>query len=150
MKIFKLSHGFTNIKAAYKEAKIAKNFSMEGYGEACNEIYKMREAIANFAKRNNVRVDILELPDKKGSVALETFVRGLKKNEGHSILKIFDGDINKIYPKISERTIIIPIKGEETQVARSVVSTTEDTFLRHFFRNIEEMTKQVNNPPKLP
>ena len=150
MKISKIAQQFISLKAARKEAKIAEHFMMDGYGDACREIYGMREAIANYAKRNNVRVDVFALEGKNGSMSLETLVRSLDEKNNNRIIKVFDGDVKKIYPKISERTIIIPIKGEDTQIARSIISTTEDTFLRHFLRSIEEMTKGINAPHKIP
>ena len=128
-----------------KEQKIRKYFNIYdvfGYGEASNQLELMKEPIANFARRNNVKIDVYEKEDKNtGKSILTTYVT--KTDKSVATVRNIEADTNTVYPKEARYTYIANIKGEDTQVAREVKLTREDNFIENFFRNIENMTAEV-------
>ena len=126
-----------------------KNFNIYDvfapYSEASRQLELMREPINNFAKRNNVVIDVYENVEKEsGEHILTTYVKRIDK--AVELVRNIEADTTKLYPKESETIYIVNVKGEDTQIARKVKSSTYDNFSQNFFRNIEEMTKKILNP----
>ena len=144
----------------YKEKRLARYFKIHDRwsfdNNAAEQLYSMREAIAGYARKNNLKIDIFnpeklekdfksdikidDLPELSPHIGL--VVTGRKT--GKFATELIDSDINKIYPKESKKIFILPINGEENlQVSREIKSTTEDNFLRHVFRTFENMQKSI-------
>jgi len=156
-----LSTEIANTLWAMRENKIAKYFNIHkswSYDtDATDMLYHMREAIAGYAKKNNLKIDVynpqeleksmksdinMDLPQISPNIGLVV----TNRKTGKFVTEIIDADTSKTYPKESVKTILIPIKGEEDmQIARKVKSTTTDNFLRHVFRTIENMNKSVSD-----
>lgn len=140
-------------KIEKKEANIAKNVVIHGYesgGEGIAQIYNMREAIANYLKKQNLKLDVFEKPfDEKSKTFkhnnsnIEAVLTDLK-NPGKRSVWIFDGDVKKVYPKESFYKRIVDVKGEDTQIAYTIKKSIEDNFLSHFLRSIEDMVREIN------
>ena len=145
-----------------KEKRIAKNFNIHDSWsfdtEASDMLYSMREAIAGYAKKNNLKIDVYNPEELDKNIKTDINMDGLpqispklglvvtNKKTGEFVTELIDADTSKIYPKEAVRTFLIPIKTEEDiQVVREVKSTTQDNFLRHVFRTIENMNKSVSN-----
>ncbi|MEE3350049.1 MAG: hypothetical protein VZR09_08420 [Candidatus Gastranaerophilaceae bacterium] len=128
-----------------KQKKILKHFNLYdvfAYSEASKQLELMKEPIANFAKKNNIVIDVYEnVKRDTGDKILTTYVR--KADKSAEVIRDIDANTKIVYPKEAEKIYLLNIKGEDTQVARNVKSSREDNFLENFFRNIEEMTEAV-------
>lgn len=145
MKIFRIFSSAVERRASRKavetieqrEARIAKNFSIKtslntGEGEAYEQIYPMRAAIANYAKNKGVKINIVETVLNKANI----LIINVKKldDSTKSLAKAIPAKINGSYP---ERIRIINPKTEDGLL------NIEDNFLRHIFRNIQDMVKKI-------
>lgn len=144
---------------ARKEARIQKYFNIHDRylfpTDAPYQLYLMREPIARFAQKNNLKIDVYNPSNIKTSdfftvgnpdefseqIALVVSDRSNKKMK----VQLINADTSIDYPKESVRTFLLPIKGEDTQIARKIKSTTNDNFLRNVFREIENMAREINN-----
>lgn len=143
-------YSFLN-KTIKKENDIKKYFQMSDNAlseNAFNQVYNAREIIANFAKKNNVRVDICNIhkKDAKGAPILGekilVIVNSLLKPKTDN--RIITVDTNKVYPKYAYEKKVISENafGEiKTVLGRHY---QEDTFLRHLYRCIGELTENVS------
>lgn len=136
-----------------KEQKLSKYFKIHDYpqiSDVADELYSMREAIANYAKKHMVRIDIYDAktPVKENGIEYatnENFGRGKinivvkDKITGKTTHNLTEAIKDKIYP---ERKIIIGKKGLRGD-SKPVITQNEDTCLRHIFRAIEELTTTV-------
>jgi len=117
------------------------------YGDAVDKLWGAKDMISNFVKKNNLSVDVydarrllddstypLRLEDEL-SKKIQLVVKNLKNGKTYS--QIVDANTDKTYMKQKRYKYITQIPGEETQIARTVVSTTEDTFLRNFYRELD-------------
>ena len=145
-----------------KEKRTAKYFDIHDYWsydtEATDMLYSMREAIAGYAKKNNLKIDVYNPEELDKNIKTDINMDGLpqispklglvvtNKKTGEFVTALIDADTSKNYPKEAVRTFLIPIKTEEDmQIARKVKYSTQDNFLRHIFRTIENMNKSVSN-----
>ncbi len=130
-----------------KQKKILKHFNLYdvfAYSEASKQLELMKEPIANFAKKNNIVIDVYEnVKRDNGDKILTTYVR--KADKSAEVIRDIDANTKIVYPKESETLYILNVNGEDTQIARNVKSTREDNFLENFFRNLEEMAVSVKN-----
>lgn len=141
---------------ATKEASIQRYINLHDthiYNpDAINEIYPMRQAIANFAKKENVSIDVYSVKNidnpmqgadsmTPGQIAIS-----VKDNKSLKVSSfLVDGDTSKIYPKVSYRKYLLDVRGEETQTVETARYSVQDTFLRHVFRSIETVTKSLKS-----
>ncbi len=145
-------------KIIKKENQINKHFKVHDgtlYGNSETQMYHAREVIANFARKNNVSVDIYDarrlldgaetvspIIEDKYSSKINVVVTNLKNKQ--QINRVVDANTDITYPKVSIRQIMLNVKNEEDlQIGRKVISSTEDSFLRNLYRNISEMTNQI-------
>ena len=130
-----------------KQKKILKHFNLYdvfAYGEASKQLELMKEPIANFARKNNLFIDVYENFEKvTGKNVLTTYVR--KADKSAEVVRDIEADTTRVYPKESETLYILNVNGEDTQIARNIKSAREDNFLENFFRNLEEMAVSVKN-----
>ena len=147
----------------FNENKISKYFKIHDEltypTEACNQLYAMREAIASYAKKNNLTVDIYN-PE----YLEKNFNNDIKFNDVDLLLQphigivvtnkdnrkfastLINAQTWRVYPKESIQLRLIPVNGEENlQVSKKVKSTRIDTFLQHVFRTIEDLQKATKS-----
>ena len=123
---------------ARKDAKIAKNFEMHYLSkDVYEQLYPMREPVANFAKAHGVKVDVSETSTKylKDEEALLNIHIKSINNPLKSEFKIFLGNKNASYPSTEKINSVQSKYGNFAQ--------REDSFLSHLFRVIENTTKAV-------
>ncbi len=157
----KIGNMFGTDTRALSDKKYSRYFNIHHQGTYLSNIgdqlYAMRQAIAGFAKKNNVKIDVynpnvLENPRYLDRIeerqaksfhpnTLALVVSG--KNSNKTETSIIDIEPSKIFSKESRSFYIVDVPGEDTQLARVSISSTQDTFLRHVFRLIENMTKTV-------
>lgn len=156
-----LQHKFELRNIIKAEEQISKHFKVHDntlYGNSENQMYHARGVIANFARKNNVSVDIYDarqlldgcenvspIIEDRFSSKMNVVVTNLKDKK--QINRVVDANTDITYPKISTRQIMLNVEGEEDlQISRKAVRYTEDTFLRNLYRNIEEMTGKITSP----
>lgn len=126
------------------------------YGDSFNQMYTARETLANYAKDKGVTIDIHDArklleddesvsPILENKFAEKLYVVVTNLLSGKSKTKFVDANTDKLYPKVAQRPILIPITSDYTDIARQSVRNTEDTFLRNLYRNIEELTEKVTS-----
>ena len=161
MKIGNIVNNIRNYRA-HKSAlnadnKIEKYFRIHDTdlaGDSFEQIYNARSGIAEYAKHNNVSVDVFnaskhyeedyDLPRAAQdtiSDKLEVVVTNRKNGKTNRALVGAQTDIT--YPKEAQHSFIANIEGEDTQIARIGQHQTEDNFLRNFYRCIESLTKKI-------
>ena len=142
-----------------RERRTSKYFAIHNRGtydyNAEDTIYDMREAIAGFAKKNGLKIDMYnpnEIRDIDDSSIKDLEITHPKTlaivvtDKFHNIkAKIFDSNTTGVFPKIREGYYVANIAGEDTQISRKTESHTEDSFLRHILREIETMVSELNN-----
>ena len=140
-----------------KENNIKKYFHIhdtDTYADSFNQMYNAREVIANYAKKNNVSVDVydarkyfdddFDLPVKIQKSIEDKLEVTVTDKKGRGIRKsLVSANTDKTYPKMAEQKFIFPVYGEDTQVVRNVRMHTEDNFLRNLYRHIEQLTSEV-------
>ncbi len=135
-----------------KQEKEISNFveihDVNTYGDSFSQLYTARQSIANYAKSKGVRVDVFESRDgmPKGfedepAEKLNVVLTDILTNK--SVERLVPAKTDVTYPKQRERLVVVPIRGEDLQRIRQGVQTVEDTFLRNFYRNLEDMVKSL-------
>jgi len=128
-----------NCKIQKKEAEINKYLSYEfiNNSEIKQEIYKVREILANYAKANNVRIALLTTPKKMDSLELSV-----------TPFSSFDS-LHKTIPT-TKKPLVVREKIEYTSVGkngsiekRELYNTYEDNLLRRIYRAVEQLTNQT-------
>ena len=140
-----------------KEAKLNNYIRIHDkntYGDSYEQMKQAREVIANYAQKEGVSVDIFnanrlvaddetapsfikEYTSDKLNVVVQNILTGESEN------KIVNANTDKTLPKYAKTTVIVPIKGEDIEIARHGIRRTEDSFLRNLYRSIEELTRNV-------
>ena len=146
MKIFRIFSSAVERRASRKavetieqrEARIAENFSMKlnlnkDESEAYRQIYPMREAIANYAKARNVKIEVSE-PSSQSSQNIAIKITNPNNSINYQATVRMSADTHRTYPE----TILIA-----NPKANNGVLHAEDNFLRHFFRKIEDMVNKL-------
>lgn len=146
---------------ALSDKKYSRYFNIHHQGTYASNIgdqlYAMRQAIAAFAKKNDVTIDIFNPNVLENPRCLESIEERQAKSFHPNTLafvvsnkinkkmetSIIDIEPSKIFPKEREKFYMVDVPGEDTQLARVAISSTQDTFLRHVFRLIENMTRAV-------
>ncbi len=143
--------------AQRKEAKLNNYIRIHDkntYGDSYEQMKQAREVIANYAQKEGVSVDIYnanrlvaddetapsfikEYTSDKLNVVVQNILTGESEN------KIVNANTDKTLPKYAKTTVIVPIKGEDIEIARHGIRRTEDSFLRNLYRSIEELTRNV-------
>lgn len=136
-----------------KEQKTNKYFKIHDYPQInaiADDLYGMREAIANYAKKHMVRIDVYDAKtpvkengieylanDKFGKDKINIVVTNkLTKKTKHILTEAI---LDKIYP---QKSIVRGQKGFRSD-DKPVVVQSEDTCRRHIFRAIQELTNTV-------
>ena len=160
----KINRIFNNLKEAYRirkyekqEQKVAKYVRIhdcDTYGTSFEQISNARATLANYAMKKGITIDIYdaqkktlfkdELPARlrnnlydKFNVVVTNMLNGRKQQRFVSA----NTDGNTMFHKY-EVTIISGPNPEDV-VVRNTGKIQEDTFLRNFYRNIEDMTNIV-------
>ena len=153
--ITKLETNLAHSATVRHENNIDKFFKIHDsntFGDSFNQMYLARETISRFAKKNGVKVDIYDAKKMTTHKSLGTelsdkinlVVTNLHNGKNQSRLVAADSDktytnSNDIYTariccyKDGDRLAFVPKKHW----------TTEDTFLRNLYRNIESMVNEV-------
>ncbi len=138
--------------------KFFKIHDSDTFGDSFNQMYLAREIISRFAQRNGVKVDVydakkmasLEDHDKKFvkdfqdkfSDKINLVVTDLRS--GKSKGRIVAADTEKVYPKeVKKGFFIVSNPQDGTEYSTRGHWSTEDTFLRNLYRNIESMVTEV-------
>ncbi len=151
MRVFKSNNNKSkNLNNKYFEIKDT-SIAYDSYEKIC----EARETIANYAKKNNVSVQISDPRRYLGehdsgfmenylSDKISIIVTNLKTklSEERIIPVINDKSPQKSIYATSKR-VIIDIASEGLQKVTSVKSYFEENFLRNLYRNISEMTNIV-------
>jgi len=140
------------------ENRIKRNFQVHDsdfYGNASSQMYQAREVIARYAVSKGVAVDIFDArrlynqaenvssaTGNKPSDKMHVMVTNLLNGQSES--RIVSANTDKVYPKVREHGVLIPVRGEQDQQTPYILTNyTEDTFLRNLYRNIEQMTNSL-------
>lgn len=140
-----------------RKAKIDKYIKIHDtatYGDSFNQMYNAREIIANYAEKKGITVDIYDarkllegdenvspIIEEQLSDKINVVVTNLLN--GKSKAKIVSANTDKNFPKVATAPIIIPIPKDNTDIVRTTIRQTNDSFIRNLFRNIESLTKIV-------
>lgn len=118
--------------------------------KALNEIYQVRDRLAKEASSNGVCIEIFDKTNAiNGSEAAEVsrdknlLVRVTNLLNNKNILRVVNGDTEKISQHKTNSYIVIDYPADGIQQTRITTSTYEDTFLRNLYRNIADMTNKV-------
>lgn len=161
MKIGNIVNNFRNYRAhksaVNAEKKIEKYFRIHDTdlaGDSFNQMYNARSGVAEYARQNNVSVDVFnaskyyeedyDLPravQDTSSDKLEVVVTNRKN--GKSKKALIGAQTDALYPKESQHHFVVNIEGEDTQITRTGYRHTEDNFLRNFYRCIEVLTQKI-------
>ena len=128
-------------------------------GDSYAQIQGARETIANYAKEHAVSVDIYEARKAlDGTTDVDEHIQNNLSDKlnlivtnmltGKSKSRFVSAKTDITYPKTRQTYKLYPVYGEETEIAMPVLSNTEDNFIRHLYRNIEDLTKQVTKTRK--
>ena len=160
----KISKIFNKIQSNVAQRKINKQDALidkyikihdvDTYGDSFAQMYDARKILANFAKEKGVSIDIYDgqkvfedtiyvNPQLKESLVDQLHVIVTNLVNGKSKSKIVSARTDMSYPKVAEKQVLMPIPQDGLEIGRSARSTTEDSFLRNLYRNIEELTKEV-------
>lgn len=124
------------------------------YGDSYEQMKQAREVIAHYAQREGISVDIYsESRLVADDPAAPSFIKDYASDKlnvvvqnsltGESANKIVNANTKSTLPKMAKTTVILPIKGEDIEIARHGIRRTEDSFLRNLYRSIEELTRNV-------
>lgn len=135
-----------------REREITKYVNVHNkttYGTSYEQIMEARTTLANYAKHNNISIDIYDARktldgDEFVSPMLENSlsdklmlkITNLKNNKSNE--RIIDANTDKHY--IHQIKDLALIKGEKVTDARFTYS---DNFIRHFYRQVEKLAKTV-------
>ncbi len=157
--ISKLQNRMSMSAISRREAKINKYVDIHNSGVLSDSVYYQlnmaREIIANFARKNSVKVDIYNTrkvhPERSAVVPpysqdsilgnLEVVVSNLRT--GLAQRDFIPASTNEVYPKVKQVPIIIPIRESGLERPGYAKYSTEDNFLRNLYRSIEMLTKSV-------
>jgi len=145
---------------ARKEARIDQYFKLHDYdtfGDSFNQMYKARETVARYAAEKAVQIDVYDAkrlvdgtldlgvkPKSDAKLSDKIIVAATNIFNGKLKWQLVSADTGKVYPKIADKgLIILPIKGENKEIARKRKWCTEDTFLRNLYRSVENLTNEV-------
>ena len=164
----KISNIFANVQKRInvsrilkREADINKYVGLHDSGRlpdgVLEQLETSREIIANFARKNSVKVDIYNARVHQQRLAsggisnsgngflgnLEVVVSNLK----NGIVKraFVSSNTKELHPKVKQTNIIVPIRDAGIERLWKAQYYTEDNFLRNLYRNIEELTKSVKS-----
>lgn len=107
--------------------------------DAFKQIYDAREVLANYAKANDIYMSFIAYSPKGNAKNIIVSVYGkntLPLNQKVSL------DTSVIYPKEKYTKHILEDKDGLNNI-RETRNSTEDNFLRHIYRTVEELTKQI-------
>lgn len=138
-------------KELNKYIKIHNNTT---YGTSFETLNEAKETIANFAKKNNVCIDIFDgrkmVNNKElGAPALENnlsdkmFLIVTNLRNGKSKEQIIFARTDRVYPVQKENYRLLVNREQDSEYLSSGSFSGEDTFLRYVYRNIENLTKKV-------
>lgn len=152
-----LQDKLTRQKFVKNESRINRYINIHDtttYGDSFNQMYNAREIIANYAEKKGITVDIYDarkllegdeyvspIIEDQLSDKLNVVVTNLLN--GKSKAKIVSANTDKDFPKIAKAPIIIPIPKDNTDIVRTTIRQTNDSFIRNLFRNIESLTNIV-------
>jgi len=140
-----------NEKELNKYIKIHNNTT---YGTSFETLNEAKETIANFAKKNNVSIDIFDgrkiinyeemLPSSlKNNLSDKMFLKVTNLLNGKSKEQIISARTDKVYPVRKENYRLLQDKDKNKEYLSTESFSGEDTFLRYVYRNIENFTKEV-------
>ncbi len=142
-----------NTNKILKQEKEIENFvqihDVNTAGDSFGQLYTARPIIASYAKSKGVRVDVFAAKDgvektykDEPAENLNVVLTNLLTQK--SVKQKVPARTDITYPKQREQIILIPVKGEQDlQYARTGIQSTEDNFLRNFYRTIEDMAGQI-------
>ncbi len=133
--------------------KFFKIHDSDTFGDSFNQMYLARETISRFAKKNGVKVDIYDAKKMTTHKSLGTelsdkinlVVTNLHNGKNQSRLVAADTDKTYTNTKAADYTAKIRHYKDGNRLAFVPKKhwTTEDTFLRNLYRNIESMVSEV-------
>ena len=141
-----------------KEQKLLNNF-VTIHADRINkpayeEIKGAQKVMANYVMNKGVGVDIYDAqeavasgfavtPHKEESLAGKLLVKVTNLFNGLVDEKLVTADTKKVHRTVQNDFVIFDIPSDGLQYARKTKKSYDDTFLRHLYRNIQEMTEKV-------
>lgn len=140
-----------------KEAKFLDNHVVihndTTYGDSYNQMVQARKTLANYAKHEKVKIDIFDARHELGehdglaiedklSDKLSVYVKD--KRSGKEVNKIVSARTDQTYPHVTNDYIVIDYPEDGLQMTRITKHEHEDNFLKHLYRNIENMVKELH------
>jgi len=121
---------------------------------AVRQMYKARKGIANYAQDKGVSIDIFNARQELGehdspiledyfSDKLSLHVTDLLTSKSEQ--KIISARTDVTHTHVVPDYIVIDYADDGIQQTRLTTHEYEDTFLRHLYRNIENLVKSVQN-----
>ncbi len=110
--------------------------------DAFKQIYGAREVLANYAKANGIQMSFIASSPK--GKAENIIVNVYDKNVTPLNQKV-SLDTSIIYPKEKSKKRMLENKETGLNYIVEMKSGTEDTFLRHIYRTVEELTNQIKS-----
>lgn len=153
----KLSTRINNYKYEAKQAglnKYCKIHDMDGaLISPAQELYTAQEVIANFAKKNNIRIDIFDAKEAlKNTEGNTEFVKSIgdkfnviatNLKTGKTASRFVESNTQTVYPKTTESTMLMSDIQQGRQIVRIDRRYIEDTFLRNMYRNISDLSQTI-------
>ena len=141
-----LSKNVGTIRAEIRECREVGKVFKDGVKDdaVLEQLWPASRGIEDYARANNINI-IFHTPQKPYEAGSQDFgkpltITAFKKGfiNSYESVRTIDGDVSNISKVITEKEVKI---GDTT---RKVKSSTEDTFLRRVYRNISEMTEEIN------
>lgn len=108
--------------------------------DAFKQLYNAREVLANYAKANNIQMSFIA-SSQKGNP--QNIVVSVYSKNAAPLDKKVSFDTSVLYPKEKLTKRMLENKETGLNYIAEMKSSTEDTFLRHIYRTVEELTNQI-------
>lgn len=161
MKLQQLKNSFSRfaeIKKYEKEAKfLDKHITIHNnttYGDSFQQMNQARKTLANYAKKEKVKIDIYDarhelsedaspIIEDKLSQKLSVYVTD--KKSGRKTQKFVSAKTDETHPYVENDYIVVDFPEDDLQMTRITKHEYEDNFLRHLYRNIGNMVNELHD-----
>ena len=131
-----------------KERELDKYVELHDLGslnsDAFNKLNDARGVIANFAKKNNVKVDVFNSHLEKDGVS-DYFILKVSKDNGRWYRnKLMHADTSTTYNYKTKNSPVLSHKDKAGNPSLAGSYYSEDDFLRNIYRTIENFTNKLN------
>ena len=142
-------------KIAKKHVQIHNDYWMKD--DTLNQILKAQRALGNYARKENVKIDIyrgdhilgdLTTGREENAVANKLFVTVTDLSNSKQKQALIPDQVSKIYLNQKVGYRIYDTSDETQQGFKYICESHEDSFIRNFYRKISEMVNSLKEQKK--